>query len=363
MEPDVTSDSTGYGTLTAIVLATLTISFFCSICEAALYAVTDGRVEHLAQSGSPLGKRLKRLRSQIDRPIAAILTLNTIANTVGATLAGSVAASFFDSLGVGIFSGVFTLGILYVSEIVPKTLGVLYADTLAPLLAVPIEWTIWSLWPLVWLCRQVTRMFPRSDPDAASSQDDLLALARRGVRTGSLRPDEARWMQNALNLDTLKVADILTPRTVVFSVPKDAPLSEISDSAAGWPHSRVPVTDAGDLDKIIGVVLRREVYEAVVAGQADRVISHIMREPTFVPEAMKVGDLLTKFLRDRRHLFIVADEYGGTAGIVTLEDAIESLLGTEIVDEFDHHTDLQDVARHKAAQKLKNRKSRPPQPE
>ena len=321
------------------------------------------RVERLAESGSALGKRLQRLRRHIDRPIAAILTLNTISHTVGATMAGSVAASIFDSLGVGLFSAVFTLSILYISEIIPKTVGVLYADAIAPVVSVPIEWTIWILWPLVWACHLVTRLLPHNSDDASTSEDNLLALARRGVRTGSLRPDEARWMQNALNLDTLKVADILTPRTVVFSMPKDATLAEISTHAAGWPHSRVPVTDSGDLDKIAGVVLRREIYEAVVAGKADCALSDIMRPPTFVPEAMRVGDLLTKFLRERRHLFIVADEYGGTAGIVTLEDAIESLLGAEIVDEFDHHTDLQDLARHKATQRLKKRTLPPTQPE
>lgn len=160
-------------------------------------------------------------------------------------------------------------------------------------------------------------------------------------------------MQNALNLDQLKVADILTPRTVVFSLRRDTALSEISQNAAGWPHSRVPVTEDGELDHICGVVLRREAYEAVVAGGAEQTLGDIMRPPTFVPEAMKVSDLLAEFLRRRRHLFVVADEYGGTAGVVTLEDAIEALLGSEIVDEFDRETDLQRLARDRAATKLR----------
>ncbi len=339
--------------LAGIVFATLTVSFFCSICEAALYAVSHGRVEQLAQSGSVPGKRLWRLRHNIDRPIAAILTLNTIAHTVGATLAGAVAADLYDSLGVGLFSAAFTLGILYVSEIVPKTVGVLYADRLAPFLAGPTHWSIVALFPLVWVCGLITRFFPKKGRQSGTSEADLLALARLGLRAGSLRPDEARWMQNALKLDRLKVADILTPRTVVFSLPSGTTLAEVSENSAGWPHSRVPVTEEGDLDRICGVVLRREVYEALVAGRGERTLRDIMRKPTFVPEAMKVSDLLAEFLRRRQHLFVVADEYGGSAGVVTLEDAIEALLGSEIVDEFDRETDLQRVARDRAAAKLR----------
>ena len=339
-------------TLLAIVFVTLAVSFFCSICEAAFYTVSRGRVEQLAQSGSAGGERLRKLRQNIDRPIAAILTLNTISNTVGATLAGFVAAELFGSLGMGVFSTLFTLGILYISEIIPKTIGVLYADVLGPILALPIHWMISGLWPLVWVCQKITKLFPRSAESAEASEEHLLALARLGLRTGSLRPDEARWMQNALKLDTLKVADILTPRTVVSSIEKDTALPEASQIAARWPHSRVPITDGADLDNIVGVVMRRDVHEAVVSGESDRKLTDIMRKPIFVPEVMTVSNLLGKFLAERQHLFVVADEYGGTAGVVTLEDAIEALLGTEIVDESDRDSDLQRVARRKAAQKL-----------
>lgn len=348
------SGGPGVSTLVVIVITTLSVSFFCSLCEAALYSISQARVEQLGESGLARGRRLRRLRQAIDRPIAAILTLNTIGNTVGATLAGWVAASLFESLGVGLFSACFTLGILYIAEIVPKTVGVLYADTLAPRLAFPIQVMIWVFWPLVRACEFVTGLIPRSrSRREGMSEEDLLVMARVGMRSGRLRADEARWMQNALKLDRIKVADILTPRTVVFSLPKDMPLTEAIQEVQRAPHSRIPVTEAGQPDRVVGVLLRRQVFEAVVAGRQDGTIGSLVREPIFVPEAMPVSDLLSKFLGDRQHMFIVVDEYGGTAGVVTLEDALESLLGSEIVDESDRDADLRVVARRQAERRFR----------
>ena len=348
----VQDSGVGFGTLIAIVVCTIVTSFVCSLCEAALYAVSRARVEQLADSGSPRGRRLQKLREDIGKPIAAILTLNTISNTVGATLAGWVAADLFDSVGVGVFSGVFTLGILYLSEIIPKTVGVVYADALAPHLAGVVQWMILGLRPLVWAGQLVSRLLPKAGGSGRMIEEDLLALARLGHRAGTLRADEARWVQNALNLDRLKVSDILTPRTVVASIPQDTLIADAWRMLMDRRHSRVPVTEEGDLDRITGIVLRCDVHDADAVGKGDRAVGEIMRPPTFVPETMRVSDLLAKFLRERRHLFIVADEYGGTEGVVTLEDALEALLGTEIVDESDREADLQRAARRKAAERL-----------
>ena len=340
-------------TLAVIVALTLCTSSFCSLCEAALYSVSRVQVERLAESGSAQGRRLRALRQEISRPIAAILTLNTISNTVGATLAGMVAGEVFDSVGLGVFGAAFTLGILYISEIIPKTVGVLYADTLAPRLAGVIQGTIWVLWPLVWVSQKVSALFPKSSGSGSeASEEDILVLARLGLRAGALRPDEARWMENALKLDRLKVSDILTPRTVVLSLPRDTRLSEALRIVSGWPFSRVPVTDGPELDRVVGIAMRQDVYERLIAGKGDETIGGLMRAPTFVPETMRVSDLLEKFLRVREHLFLVADEYGGVTGVVALEDAIEALLGSEIIDETDRHVDMQRVARRNAAEKL-----------
>ncbi len=340
--------------LSVIVGMTLGISFFCSLCEASLYAVSNARVMQLAHGGSHRGRRLKMLRDDIEKPIAAILALNTIANTAGATLAGSYAASMFDSWGVGIFSGLFTLGILYMSEIIPKTMGVLYADSIAPYLATPILWTIRGLFPLVWVCQMVAKLFPKGKEQYGhTSEADLLTLAQHGARAGSLRADEARWMQNALKLDELKVSNVLTPRTVVFSVPREMTIVEAGKEVSDWPHSRVPVTEGGDLDKVCGIVLQRDVYNAVVNGKTKGTLETLMRDVIIVPEGMRLGDMLARALKERMHLFVVGDEYGGTVGVVSLEDAIESLLGTEIVDEFDRDTDLQQVAKRLADERLR----------
>lgn len=342
----------GFSALLVIVAATLSVSFFCSLCEAALYAISHARVEQLAESGSVRGRRLRKLREHIDQPIAAILTLNTIGNTVGATLAGWVAATVFQSLGVGLFSAGFTLGILYIAEIIPKTIGVVYADRLAPFLALPIQVMIRVLWPLVRIGELVTRLIPRSkDRGKGMSEEDLLLMARLGTQSGRLRADEARWMQNALKLDRLKVSEILTPRTVVFSLPKAMVVAEAAEAIQSCPHSRIPVTEEGQPDRIVGILMRRDVFNAIVAGKERQKIAELMREPIFVPETMRVSDALSKFLRDRRHMFIVVDEYGGTAGVVTLEDALESLLGSEILDESDREPDLQSLARLRAQER------------
>lgn len=353
-EPVVQAWQSGVFILIGIVCVTLAVSSLCSLCEAALYAVSPAFVEQCAESGSASGRRLRSLRQNIGRPIAAILTLNTLSHTVGATMAGGVAAELFDSLGLGIFSGLFTLAILYISEIIPKTLGVAFAEVLAPRLTIVIQWMIWGLLPLVWLCHKLTQLFHMNENDlAAVSKDELLVMARHGQRAGAIRAEEARWVQNALKLDEVKVADILTPRTMVESMPADTSIAEASRMFTELGFNRVPATVEGNLDRINGVVMRRDVHDAVEAGRGDQPVSTVMREPTFVPEAMKVSDLLAKFLRDRKHLYIVADEYGGTAGVVTLEDALETLLGSEIVDETDHEADLQRVARVRAAKRMR----------
>jgi CBS domain containing-hemolysin-like protein len=159
-------------------------------------------------------------------------------------------------------------------------------------------------------------------------------------------------MQNALRLDQMRVSEVMTPRTVVFSLPKETSLAEAVKEVARWPHSRAPVTEGGDLDEICGLVLQRDLYNAVANGRVEGTLESLMRPVVMVPEGMRVGDLLAKALRERKHLFVVGDEYGGTAGVVSLEDAIESLLGSEIVDEYDRDADMQKVARELADQKL-----------
>ncbi len=341
--------------LIVVVVATIGISFFCSICEAALYAVSSARVEQLSQSNSISGLRLQRLRQKIDRPIAAILALNTIAHTAGATLSGMLAARVFDSIGVGVFSAFLTLAILFVSEIIPKTIGVLHADQIAPPLSGPIELAIRLLGPLVSACQFVTRWISGSSSAIGEvTEEELLALSRLSHRSGTLTADEARWMQNALKLDRINVDDILTPRTVIQSMPGDATVGEASRTALSWPYKRIPLTIGSDLDEIIGIVIREDILHAAAAGENDKPLEQLKRPASFVPQTMKVSDLLSSALRERTHLFIVVDEYGGTAGVVTLEDAIETLLGSEIVDESDAATDLRHLARQQAVEKLKN---------
>ncbi len=342
--------------LVIVVIGTIGASFYCSVCEAALYAVSPARVEQLFESGTSAGKRLQRLRSNIDKPIAAILALNTIAHTAGAAVSGMLAADVFDSIGVGVFSVILTLAILFLSEIIPKTLGVFHADKLAPLLCGSIELVIHLLWPLVKASQSLTKLLSGDAATLGSvTEDEILAMSRLGHRHGSLSDEEARWMQNALKLDRVKVADILTPRTVIQSLPKDTSVADAAETALSWPHKRLPLTVGADLDEIVGIAIREDILHAASAGESDMTLEKLKRPASFVPNTMKVSDLLNQALRERRHLFIVVDEYGGTAGVVTLEDAIETLLGAEIVDESDAAADLRRLARQQAAEKMKNR--------
>ncbi len=340
--------------IAAIVIVTLFVSFFCSIAEAALYAIPPARVESLRKAGSRGGKLLARLRENVDEPISAILTLNTIANTIGSTFAGALVKQVSGNLALGIFSACFTLVILFIAEVIPKTLGVAYSRRLAPLLSFPIRIFIIVLWPLVKMTRLVTRFIrPRSIRDA-HTEEDLLSAARLSYKYGKIMTDELMWLDNILHLNDITAKDVMTPRSVISFVDKDLVLKEIKNNFNSLNHSRIPVVSGGNLDNAVGVVLRRIIMEEIILGRLDKKIEDLMRPAHFVPESMRGNQLLNEFIMRREHLFIVVDEHGGTEGVVALEDVIEAMLGREIVDEFDRYADMQELARQKAAIRIRD---------
>jgi magnesium and cobalt exporter, CNNM family len=342
--------------IAAIVFATLVISFFCSISEAALYSIPPERVESLRNSGLRGGRLLARLRDNVDEPISAILTLNTIANTVGSTVAGALVRQASGSLALGVFSAIFTMAILFCAEVIPKTLGVAYSRRLAPILAFPINGFIIALWPLVKLTQLATRFIrPRSIADA-HSEEDLLSAARLSYKYGKILPDELMWLDNVLHLNDVAAKDIMTPRSVISFVNSDLILRDVKSNFASWNHSRIPVVVDGNLDEPVGIVMRRVVMEEIIRDRLDIKVSDLMKPAHFVPESMRGNTLLNEFILRREHLFLVVDEHGGTEGLVTLEDVIESLLGQQIVDEFDRHADMQEFARKKAVQRKRDLK-------
>ena len=332
----------------AIGLATL-ISAFCSVSEAVLYSVPWSLVEMLKKQGRASGAILENLRTNVEQPITAILTLNTVANTAGAAIAGAAFAAVFGPEHLGWFAAGFTLVILIFSEIIPKTLGVIFTRSLAPRLARPVRWLVVLLMPVIWVGGWLGRAVRgrRHSPD--HTEDDIRAVVSLTRRAGIIRPSEERSIRNILALDTKVVSQIMTPRTVVFSLPADLTVAEARVKDGPWPHSRIPVY-GDDSEDIVGVVFRRQVFEALADDRDNQHLADLMKPVQFVLENMSLDKLLAKFLDSRTHLFVVLDEYGGLAGVVTLEDVLEEILGREIVDETDQVVDMREMARRRRSE-------------
>ena len=335
-------------------LATI-ISAFCSIAEAVLYSVPLSFIERLRKSGKKSGFLLGEMRKKIREPIAAILTLNTIANTAGAAIAGALAGKVFGTENLAYFSLVFTFIILIFSEILPKTIGVVYANSLAAPLARPMFGLVWFFKPAIWLTNWLVHFVVAKKTDPASSEEDLMAVISLTHKAGAIKSYEERSMRNILTLDKKMVREVMTPRTVIFSLPSHLTVSEARQLKTSWPNSRIPVYYEDDPEDIIGLVYRRDVMEALADDRDDVRIGQLMQQVRFVVESLTLDRLLAKFLESRIHLFVVLDEYGGLAGVVTLEDVLEEILGNEIVDETDQVVDMREFARQQRAELIRKR--------
>lgn len=340
--------------LIGTALLTIMTSFCCSTWEAALYHISPSRVKVLGKSDSLMGQKLAELRENIDEPIAAILVLNTISNTVGASVVGGTATAIARGGGlgiseatmVGISSATFTILILFLAEIIPKTLGVVHSDTIAPLSAYPIQWIIWGLYPLVKIGQLTTRWFQTTTTERGKvTEEEILTMAQTGARGGALLDEEVQWVANILALDDTVAADIMTPRTVMFVMEANQNVEDLREEAPSWIYSRVPIAPNSNPDEITGLVMRREVLQELAGGESDKTLSDLKRSVHYVEEDTPLHHLLKAFIKEREHLFIVKDEFGGVSGLVTLEDVLEEIIGREILDETDRHADLQSYAK------------------
>jgi CBS domain containing-hemolysin-like protein len=328
---------------------TLFASFLCSLFEAALYALTPAQIEVLRTRGDPNANRLGRLRSQIEEPIAAILTINTIAHTIGASVCGALVGARYGSAAVGVFAAVFTVLVLALTEIVPKSLGVRYAEAVGPRMVLPLRVMIAVAWPLVWIVKRAARRLAEPNAVAGPSEEEVLAVSRLAARSGRVRDEEHRWIRNALRLDAVTAGELRTPRPVVETIAADTPLVEIRDRPDRWTFSRIPVTEEpGSKDHVIGCLHRRDALDKALRDpEGTSTARDIMRPLRFIPASMPAHRLLSQFLVNREHIAGVLDQYGIFQGVVTLEDVIECLLGEEIVDEYDQDADLREVARRR----------------
>lgn len=342
-------------TLILSVGLAILVSGLCSIFEAVLYSITSSQIEMMKKQGHGSAVLLQKLRSDIDEPITAILTLNTIAHTIGAAIAGASAAVLFGEANLIWFSILFTLAILLFSEILPKTAGVSFAVKLAPYIAHPLHWMVIILKPIIWLCRLVTNLVPSKNGHDSISAAELQTIAALSKQSGHIAHDQEKVINNILELTSRIVRQVMTPRTVVFSLDEklsvaDA-MKQISILSA---HSRVPVY-SDDQNNVTGIIMRKDVLLAAAHKKDNTLLSQFSKPVHFVPETAPLNRILVDFFDRRQHLFVVVDEYGAVTGVISMEDILEEIVGQEIIDESDRDRDMRELARkqHIVAKKEK----------
>ena len=324
-------------------LLAVLVSFLCSLLEAILLSLTHAHIAVLIENGRASGKILERFKEKIDHPLSAILTLNTVANTVGAAGVGAQAHVVFGGNMVAIASAVLTFTILVFSEIIPKTLGAVYWKQLSPAAAYAIRTLVFIVYPFVFLFEFIGRMISKSGPQFKVTREEMIVAAELGKAEGSLEDRERSVIKNLLGLRNIFVHQIMTPRSVLFALPKNMTVGDVLSKTPIIQFSRIPVYGE-NLDDIIGLVFRFQINRAFSQGHAEKTLAELSHPIKVVPESKSAADVLDEFIISREHLFLVVDEYGGTSGIITLEDAIETLLGVEIVDELDTVEDMQKYA-------------------
>jgi CBS domain containing-hemolysin-like protein len=331
----------------AVSLAII-ISATCSIFEAVLYSLPMSRIEMMAEKHPGTAAVLKQLKEKIDQPITAILTLNTIANTMGAAVAGAAAASVFGDGNVIWFSVFFTLAILLLSEILPKTIGVEFNGALAGFIARPLQLMVIVLKPIILMCQAVTNLIPRKKGGMISAEE-LSTIARLSRKSGEIEKDQEQVITNIIDLRHKTVRQVMTPRTVTFTLSKDMTVANAALLTEKWHiHSRVPVYGK-DTNDVVGIVLSYEVMMAEAGDHHDRKLEEIMHPAHFVPETAPLNKVLIEFFEKSQHLFVVVDEYGSVTGVISMEDIIEEIIGREIVDESDRTKDMRALARARKA--------------
>ena len=334
--------------LIAYFFLALGVSFICSLLESVILSVTHSHIGILVKSNPSKGKLLQRLKDDINRPLAAILTLNTIANTVGAAGMGAQALHVYGSHAVAAASAILTFSILIFSEILPKTLGAYFCRSLAIPSAYVIRALMVITFPFVWLSNTLSSVI-NSNEDKVS-REEITAMAEMGEDEGSIDEHESDIIENLFRLKEIHIEDILTPRSVIYAFEDIQTVGKIMDSNDDIIFSRIPVFHE-NIDNVIGMVYKDTVLETMADDFFEKTMADLVEPVETVYEKESVESVLNKFTKNRSHMFIVKDEFGGTTGIVTLEDCIETLLGVEIMDESDEVADMRKLAKDQQRQK------------
>ena len=323
--------------------AVLGISFLCSLLESFILSVTHAHISLVSKDQPALGKKLSHFKENINRPLSAILSLNTIANTVGAASVGAITLIEFGSSWVAIMSGILTLSILIFSEIIPKTIGALYWKRILVPATFAVQVLIVMTYPLVVLLELLSKWLAKDGNEDKVSREEVIAMAELGEDEGTIEESESTVIENVLMLDDIPVEEVLTPRSVIFALDKTSSVKEVLDKYNDIEFSRIPVYEK-ELDNIIGIVRRHVLLKSKAEDQFDVTMGELAKPIHTVEENDSVGDVLDEFVKRREHLFMVKDQFGQVAGLITLEDAIETLLGIEIVDETDSVVDMRKLA-------------------
>lgn len=335
-----------YTLLIVFFFVSIVFSFLCSVWEAVLLSITPSFTQRTVAEGGELGATLEAFKANIDRPLAAILTLNTIAHTVGAIGVGAQATAIWGAsvMATAVTPVVMTLAILILSEIIPKTIGANYWRELAPFTVKSLKAILVVLAPLVFLTQLITKALKKDKEASVLSRADFTAMAELGEKEGVFDRGESAILKNLLRFDEVLAEHVMTPRTVVIAADESTSVRAFDDAHRNLRFSRVPVYE-GSLDHVTGYVLKDAILRALVDGEDDKPLGAIRRDVTAVKKDFPIPKLFDHFTTEREHIALVIDDFGGLAGIVTMEDVIETLLGLEIVDERDGTVDMQVLAR------------------
>ncbi|MGE4289441.1 MAG: CNNM domain-containing protein [Salinivirgaceae bacterium] len=328
------------------LLLALIVSFLCSIMESVLLSAPQSFLMVEQEKGSSWAKYFIQLKNNIDKPLSAILSLNTIAHTIGAAGVGAQAIKVFGEAYFGLVSVILTILILVITEIIPKTIGARYWRSLTKITSYIIRGMITLTYPLVIMSAYVTKAFSQRSGEQSTSREEISALASIGANEGVFTEKEHRIIQNLLRLKNVKVTEIMTPRVVVALADENLLLKDFLKNKDYLKYSRIPVYANND-ENITGYVFRQTVFEKLAEDQHEMQLKEIKREIVVVPNSIVLFSLWEKLLEKKEHIALIVDEYGGMDGIVTMEDVIETLLGLEIIDEKDTITDMQKYARER----------------
>lgn len=326
------------------IVFTLGISAICSAMEAMILSTTVAEVEALKKKSPKKGALLERHKLRLDETISTILTLNTVANTLGATLVGGLAMRLFGNQWLAIISAALTLAILVFSEILPKNAGVIYRSQLHGLLIYPLKGMVAALRPFTYMSNLLVRGLLGKQPDTGDSDEEIILLAEKGAKDGRLTRNEMDMITNALSLDNIRVSEIMTPRTVVTAVDENLTVGEVFRRHPNIPFGRMPVYSES-IDDITGLVRRRDLLQTMAYGEETRLVRDLRQEVHFIPETVTAAAALQIFLKTHQQLAVVVDEFGSVAGVVTMEDIMEHIIGREIFEKDDMAIDMRELAR------------------